>query len=209
MFKLPFGFLPGHWGLRGKTREAAKAEYELSGFELEEKLHNLAKDQMDPESWDKMHWAILRKHEKITQREYSERYVGLIKDEKQRKIAMLELDKSDGLISDLEYQKNVATINEEPWVTVINMDFSNGKSTEGSFELDWNDFFIEKLRKDGYSGPTDDVIVNTWFMELCKNIALEEFDGTGNFTADSEANLEAFKRWNSTETLNDGKKGYK
>lgn len=32
---LPFGWLPGHWGLSGSMRELAKAEYELEGEELD------------------------------------------------------------------------------------------------------------------------------------------------------------------------------
>lgn len=35
---IPFGWLPGHWGLVGKTRERAQAEYDLEGKELDLKL---------------------------------------------------------------------------------------------------------------------------------------------------------------------------
>lgn len=31
---IPFKFMPGSWGLKGKTREIAQAEYELDGTEL-------------------------------------------------------------------------------------------------------------------------------------------------------------------------------
>jgi len=33
--KIPFKYLPGSWGLRGKTRQIAEAEYYLSGYELD------------------------------------------------------------------------------------------------------------------------------------------------------------------------------
>ena len=90
------------------------------------------------------------------------------------------------------------------------MDFGKSTSLEGSFELDWNDAFVEKLKSEGYVGPSADHLVNQWFMEVCRNVALEEFDGTGDFTADSEANLEAMKRWSfETEVYKDGRKGYK
>ena len=90
------------------------------------------------------------------------------------------------------------------------MDFGGKTALEGSFELDWNDQFVEKLKEAGYTGPTPDIIVNQWFMEVCRNIALEEFDGTGNFTPDSEANLEAVKRWSDdSRGLPAGKKGYR
>jgi hypothetical protein len=89
------------------------------------------------------------------------------------------------------------------------MDFNGKNSKEGSFELDWNDAFVEKLKVDGYQGVTPDSIVNQWFMELCRNVAMEEFDGTGDFAADSESNLETLKRWNSQESFPDGRKAHK
>lgn len=209
MYKLPFGWLPGHWGLAGKTREIAKAEYELTGYELEKKLHSIKKDDMEFAIWQKKDWDIDLKFEKLNESSYSRLLLTLIEDDRQRNLAEIELDYKEGKIEELDYKKRIATINGEPWVTVINMDFTKGTSLEGSFELDWNEFFVEKLKREGYTAHNDEVIVNQWFMELCRNIALEEFDGTGNFTADSEANLETYKRWNSSETLPEGKKGYK
>ncbi|PWU00474.1 MAG: hypothetical protein C5B52_08760, partial [Bacteroidetes bacterium] len=60
---------------------------------------------------------------------------------------------------------------------------------EGAFELDWNDKFIEELEKAGYTAPKPDQVINLWFMEVCRNVALETFDGLGTFTEDSESNL--------------------
>jgi hypothetical protein len=37
---------------------------------------------------------------------------------------------------------------------------------------------------------------------------MEEFDGTGDFSADSEANLETWKRWNG-EVYPGNRKGYR
>lgn len=208
MFKLPFGTLPGHWGLKGKTREIAKAEYELSGYELEKRLHELRKDELSDKEWQRKDWGIDFRHNKLSESEYNRNLIFLIEDSKQRALAELELDLKDGKISDLDYSKKVATINGEPWVTVVNMDFTKGSALEGSFELDWNEHFVEKLKKEGYSAPTAEATVNLWFMELCRNVAMEEFDGTGDFAADSEANLETFRRWNSSETFKNGRKGY-
>ncbi len=210
MFKLPFGTLPGHWGLKGKTREIAQAEYELVGFDLEKRLLELKQDDIgDTAEYTRRMWDIELKYNKLNQKEYHRRLLTLIKDDKQRQLAEVELDHREGLIKELEYEKRTATILEQPWVTVLNMDFNNKTSLEGSFELDWNEFFVEKLKGEGYSAPTPDLIVNQWFMEVCRNVALEEFDGTGNFTADSEANLEALKRWNGSESYPEGRKGYK
>jgi len=208
MFKLKFGMLPGHWGLAGKTREIAKAEYELTGFNLDVKLLTINRDQYSQKEFDTRMIDILFKYGKLTKAEHLRELAGLIEDTKTKELALLELDFKEGKITDTEYQKQTATNKGEPWVTVLNLGFSGAKALEGSFELDWNEFFVENLRSKGYVGPTDDSIVNQWFMEVCRNIAMEEFDGTGDFTADSAANLETMKRWNSSESLAGGRKGY-
>ncbi len=209
MYKLPFGVLPGHWGLKGKTREIAKAEYELTGYDLKKALHLIKQDEIDDLSWKRRDWDIDLEYGKIDNFTYNRNLLTLIADEKQRSLAAAELDFRESKISELEYNKKVATIKGEPWVTVINMDFTKGSSLEGSFELDWNEFFVEKLKGEGYQSANPEAIVNMWFMELCRNVALEEFDGTGNFTADSEANLDTYKRWNTAESLDKDRKGYK
>jgi len=210
MFKLPFEWMPGSWGLKGKTREIAKAEYELRGYELEEKLLKITEfEHLDTGEYERKMLDLRYKHKKIEEQDYHRALTKLIKDEGQRSLAELELDFREGKIKELEYSKKLATIKKEPWVNVVNMDFSRNTSLEGSFELDWNEHFVAKLEAEGYTGPTPDNVVNQWFMELCRNIAMEEFDGTGNFTADSEANLETMKRWNSSESLAKGRKGYK
>lgn len=209
MFKLPFGSLPGHWGLKGKTREIAKAEYELSGLDLELKLLEIKKDDLSATEYNQRKIDIEHKSGKYTEYEYKRLLISLIADTTQKELAMLELEHQAGNCTDLEYAKGVATLKDEPWVTVINMDFGSKSALEGSFELDWNEQFVEKLRKEGYTGPSSDNIVNQWFMEVCRNVAMEEFDGTGDFSADSEANLETLKRWNSSESIGSNRKGYR
>jgi hypothetical protein len=209
MLKPKFGLLPGHWGLAGKTRERAKAEYELSGYDRAVRLLEIDEDEYTPDEYSRKLLDLKRTYNKISPSEWDRAVVALIRSDKQRALATLELDNKDGKIVGSEYDKQLATLKGEPWVNVVNMDFTKKSSLEGSFELDWNEPFVEKLKSEGYSGPSPDNIVNQWFMELCRNIAMEEFDGTGDFTADSEANLEAVKRWSSdSESLGKGRKGY-
>lgn len=208
MVKLKFGMLPGHWGLKGKTREIAKAEYELLGYELEKELLRIKQDELTSKEYEKRIIDIEFKHGKITKHEQLRSLCNLIEDEKQRTLALLELDFKEGKLSINEYQKQTATLNNEPWVIVLNLGIGGKTALEGSFELDWNDFFIEDLKSKGYVGPSPDHIVNQWFMEVCRTIALEEFDGTGDFTADSAANMEAVKRWGASESFSNGRKGY-
>lgn len=210
MFKLPFGILPAHWGSAGKTREIMRAEYEIPAGPLRDlKILEINQDDYDKNTYLKKTFDIELKYGRITTNEYHRKLVTLLQDKTQQELAILELDHREGKISEIEYSKQAATLNNEPWVTVISMDFGGKKALEGSFELDWNEAFVNNLKSEGYTGPTPDSIVNQWFMEVCRNVALEEFDGTGDFTADSEANLDAVKRWSSdAKSFGEGRRGY-
>lgn len=206
---IPFSWLPGAWGLHGKTREIAEAEYYLTGIELEKRILEIRKDDFDLDEYTRKCWDIDLKHNIISQEKYNRLIVSQIKDEKQKNLASAELDFQEGKITENEYAKKVATLNNERWVKVLSLSFDGKNPKEGSFELDWNDKFVEDLKADGYDGHTPENIVNQWFVTVCRNVALEEFDGTGDFTADSQANLDAYKRWTGPEHDTNGRKGYR
>ena len=49
----------------------------------------------------------------------------------------------------------------------------------GAFEMDWNDKFVLNLIKAGYKEKDDDkdeTIVDRWFQQVCRNIALEVYE---------------------------------
>lgn len=193
--KIPFWIWPFSWGLRGKAREIARAEYELTGAERELRVHELRCDEFKSRDYAERALQIKRRHGLITEEEFQRGFADLIDDMTTKKLAHLAIDRDFGKITEKAYEKTVATVKGEPWVSVVHMDFDTKNSLEGSFELDWNDIFVDKLQEEGYTGPSPDHIVNTWFMEVCKNIAMEEYDGTGNFHADAEHNIETMKRW--------------
>ena len=46
--------------------------------------------------------------------------------------------------------KERATKKKEPWVAVLDTHVNKDNIRNGFFELDWNEFFIEELKKSGY-----------------------------------------------------------
>ena len=70
--------------------------------------------------------------------------------------------------------KSAATAGGEPWVTVIDTKVDPTNPRNGFFELDWNEHFILMLRQNGYTGITDEEIVDQWFGDLCREIGSEE-----------------------------------
>ena len=70
-------------------------------------------------------------------------------------------------------EKELATEKGEPYVNVVTVDFPEDDAKRGSFELDWNDIFIDFLIKNGYNGTNDEDIVNNWFNDIARNIVFE------------------------------------
>ena len=72
--------------------------------------------------------------------------------------------------------KEQATKNEEPWFTIVDVEIDVDNPRNGAFELDWNEHFVQMLRGHGLTGDTDEEVVDQWFQDLCKQIALETYD---------------------------------
>lgn len=71
-------------------------------------------------------------------------------------------------------EKELATIDGEPWVDVLDITFTDPRNPRyGEFTLDWNKAFIEQLVEAGYSGRDDAQIIDQWFTDLCRGIAEE------------------------------------
>lgn len=176
MVKIPFNMLPWTIGMKGKTRERARAEYYLTGYDLDIALldidyENATENELKEKQIKFIN--IQKKYNKINDEEYD--YAMLIKyeDIEQQK-HKLELDKKYNKISEIEYEKQKATLNKEPWVKAIS-EFRPGDGLSGlAVELDWNDIFIEQLKENGYVGINDDHLVQQWFAQICRTVAEDE-----------------------------------
>jgi hypothetical protein len=71
--------------------------------------------------------------------------------------------------------KDRATRKKEPWVGVLNTHVNKDNLRNGFFELDWNEYFVLKLKQEGYGadGDPDEEIVDRWFRELCANVVVD------------------------------------
>ena len=67
---------------------------------------------------------------------------------------------------------------EEPRVEVLNMNVNPDNPRNGFFELDWNNEFIEQLLDAGYSGETNEQIVDAWFRTIVTQMLQEEGQDT-------------------------------
>jgi hypothetical protein len=69
--------------------------------------------------------------------------------------------------------KELASEKKEPWVAVLDTHVNKDNIRNGFFELDWNEYFVLQLRTAGYTGATDEEVVDAWFGELCRNVGGE------------------------------------
>jgi hypothetical protein len=72
--------------------------------------------------------------------------------------------------------KDIATEKGEPYVSILSMDINPENLHEGSFELDWNEYFIKELIANGYGTDADpqEEIVDRWFRDIVFNMFAEE-----------------------------------
>ena len=74
----------------------------------------------------------------------------------------------------LDKEKDIATKNKEPWVAVLDTQVNPENIRNGFFELDWNNEFIEQLLDAGYTGESNEEIVDQWFQTLIRQMLGEE-----------------------------------
>jgi hypothetical protein len=71
-------------------------------------------------------------------------------------------------------EKETEKVDNEPRIEVVKIHIPNPNNpTNGYFELDWNDAFVVKLRENGYTGKSDEEVVEQWFNDLCRGIISE------------------------------------
>lgn len=210
---LPFGFIPSHWGLKGKERDIARAHHELAGEALERRLleleyeGKLTKEQQKQMKLDRL--DIDLKYGNIEDDEYHEQRISLLfkkgsdeyqqamlevqndlgniddyefdvgiigiqhkdKESTEYLIAMANLDLAYDKITELEYERAIADAKGEAWVKVLKADLvtiEDGE-TQLTFELDWNTRFVEELIAKGWTGFSQEEIVDQWFTHTCQS----------------------------------------
>lgn len=182
---IPFNWFPAHWGLKGKRLEIAQAEFEFEGTELLRKKIDINVNERSKDEQAIAHLDLDHRIGKIKDYQYAR---GVIKININRmsvrdvKLALLDLKKEYAKRTEQEYEKERATLMDEPWVIIKKLQTDPDNPKYGGVELDWNDLFVKNLEKHGYGpNPEAEDTVNDWFNELCRNIALEAYAGIGDF----------------------------
>ena len=135
----PFSMTVKGMTTKGKAREIAKAEYELSGIELKKAIAVIEADTVEDKAK-----------------------------------AEVQVDFDEGVIGQLDYDRRKASVLKQPWVEVKKMQVNEEDPKQGYMELDWNDEFVAMLTEKGYTGESDESVVNGWFNDVCRTVLLDE-----------------------------------
>lgn len=169
---IPFGWLPGHWGLSGKTRDRAQAEYELNGLELDLRLAEI--DHDDPKAQKLAKLDVQLKHGVISMYDHDVQYNKLrLEDDPLLEEVLLDVELKHHRISKQEHDRKLADLRQEPWVCMPDMKWDPADPTKSYFQLDYNDHFVTFLRSHNYTGSTDEQVVERWLNDVCRSVASE------------------------------------
>lgn len=88
------------------------------------------------------------------------------KDLTELNLKLLDIKKKHNEISELDYQKEKNTILKKPWA-VFKMTYDEHTDSENAgIEVVYNEFFIDRLKKMGYSGLSEDDVVEAWLSQV-------------------------------------------
>jgi hypothetical protein len=166
--KIPFSWLPASWGLRGKSREIAQAEYELQGYDLEIKLAQINHGN-DPDKLKQEILDIDLRHKKIDRYAHDLELASVGKEGSDLDLAKLDVDLSHSKITPQEHERKRADIVGEPWIAMPKISWDPTNPSKTYFELDYNPAFINFLKENGYIGSEEDCI-NKWLNDVCYSV---------------------------------------
>jgi hypothetical protein len=170
---IPFSWTPASWGLSGKSRQRAEAEYYLEGYDLDKRMIEIDHDKEDhPLEFLKLD----HKYEKIADYDFAMKYAEMTLEGDELAIRKLELDFTAEKLTENEFNKQVATIKKEPYIKVLSEYHPQNGQSGLELEFDWNEFWIKELVANGYVGYNEDQIVQMWFEDLCRSVVTENME---------------------------------
>lgn len=135
------------------------------------------------------HWGLTAKGKEIARAKYY--YTGkeldillldIDKDEledKEYEEKLLEIQFKYHDITEREYKKQLADLNDDIYFEVIDASYKDNGDGTGrfEFELDWNGKFVLDLKDKGWKGITPEEIIDNWFVTVCNQMSKEDIEG--------------------------------
>jgi hypothetical protein len=184
----------------------------INAEELDYELLEHAHANKESEAFLKDKLALDIKHKKITEFDRDQTLLDLRfedHDSKDYLLAALDLQLKHGKITEQQWEKQTATLNKEPWFDYKGGDVQGRKDGQQlAIELDWNEYFPRFLEEQGWSGPTDDAIVDAWFTEAIRQMFLPDLTPEQVEAMEDEDYMPQPQRGTTRRKRDDGRSEY-
>lgn len=215
---IPFKLTPASWFLCADNKRHAEIDYYYENGSYEWKIEKAKITyQVDHMKLQEVLLGIEKEFGKISDYSYDIQMLDLkydkMVDEYYYNKALIEIDFKHENIDEKEKQKRIATLNEEPWGE-INLISDPENPDFGTFVPDYNSYYVDWLRDNGYEGDKAEDVIDNYINHICKYVAIEKFDGVGDFSeimneTDSQADAYSKRRTKpSVIKNNNGKTSY-
>ena len=145
-------------------------EIDEYSYEIEK---NLLEYKDDDDKFSMNLLDINHKHGKIDDYEYEIEKNKLVNKNslEELEIEEVKINYKFHKIEKTVYDKKMADYNGEPYINIPNFSWDPSDPKMSFFELDYNDYFISYLKTNGYSGYSDEHIVEKWLNDVCRSVA--------------------------------------
>lgn len=204
--KIPFKLTLAGLTLKGKDRERAEAQYNLSGEKLDRELLAIDYDTeglRETDEYKVKKLDIDRKYNKIDPIHYDIELNKIKeKNEQKQKLNELNIWKKWGKISELDYAKKYNDVLGKPWVAIKTNYDESGDPDNLEIEVAYNDTFIEKMRKKGLPGDTPDDVAEQWLrLFLIANLDEDDLKMIGGDGEDDDRPVVSKAKLNDKTTF--------
>src|SRR5574344_256231 len=168
---MPFFVMPGSWGLKGDLYEIGYANYYYDDY-YKDILVNYINNKNKAYDLKKEKNEIDFRYNMIDEKTYEENIIkieyefgNITEKEYEEKLLYCEYVFNKEMTEPM-YKKQLSTLNQKPWVYVIDSGFDE----ENNFFMffDFNEYFFSHLISLFYNGATNDEIIYTWFSDIIR-----------------------------------------
>lgn len=164
---IPFSWLPASWGLKGQARDEAEAHYLYTGYDLDVRL---AEIRLKGKELERGLVDVDHAYGLLTDEERIRKLLRIELSGVDLEVELIKLDMEEGKVEPRVGEKQIAGLLNEPWVSIIDEGLDLTAGPNGFyFVFDWNEQWIDMLRQHGYEGENDELLMEKWFTDVCRN----------------------------------------
>lgn len=152
------------------AKELPDAEYELKTLK-----NRLNHNKISDKEYQTEVLNVKFKYHLITEKEKEYSQVELMEDGVDKDRASLDYVFKYHEITQDEYEKEIATLDGEPWFD-FDIDY-NEETRSVDLSFNYNEIFWKKLKDEGHPGSNEDEIIENFIRDWGRKLASDEYEG--------------------------------